>query len=321
MINIRKESFSAPSCIDLVNGEQTSDPVAIANAFNNFFSTIGHKVQEKVYSSHNHFSRYLQNPNDHSFFASPTCPNEIADLISDFDRNKACGPNSIPVHILLLLKTEISKLLSDLINLSFASGRYPDSLKIAEIIPAFKKGSRLSVNNYRPISLLSNINKIFEKLMFNRLYNFLNLHSCIYDLQFGFRSQHSTVHTLISITEKIREALDKGHFACGIFLDLKKAFDTVDHKILLKKLEYYGVRGTTNKWFTSYLSDRKQLVSINGFKSNLHQINIGVPQGSVLGPLLFLIYINDLHSCVKKSTVHHFSDDTNLLNINNNKPC
>ena len=134
-------------------------------------------------------------------------------------------------------------------------------------------------------------------------------------MQFGFRAKHSTNNALFSLTEMVRDALDNSNFACGIFIDLQKAFDTVDHNILLKKLEYYGIRGIANKWFTSYLSNRKQFVSINGFDSKKRTMEFGVPQGSVLGPLLFLIYINDLHKAIKFSITHHFADDTNLLVI------
>ena len=137
--------------------------------------------------------------------------------------------------------------------------------------------------------------------MYSRLYiAFINIFNCLCELQFGFRANHSTSHALVSITEKIREALDTGHFACGIFIDLQKAFDTVDHDILVSKLEYYGVRGIAKNWFSSYLQNRKQFVTINGYKSSLSAINFGVPQGSVLGPLLFLIYINDLNLCCEK---------------------
>ena len=163
--------------------------------------------------------------------------------------------------------------------------------------------------------MLSNVNIIFERIVRKRLYSFLNKYKCIYEFQFGFLAQHSTNHALLSLTEKIREALDSkgGRFACGVFIDLQNAFDTVDHSTLLKKLEHYGIRGLANQWFKSYLSGRTQFTSVNGYDSETRDMKYGVPQGSVLGQLLFLIYINDLHNSIKFSTVHHFADDTNLL--------
>ena len=155
--------------------------------------------------------------------------------------------------------------------------------------------------------------------MYTRLYNFLIKHSCIYENQFGFRSKHSTNHALISITEDVRKALDKQNISCGVFIDLQKAFDTVNHAILLNKLDFYGIRGVANDWLRSYLTNRQQFTSIDGHESEKAHMPYGVPQGSVLGPLLFLIYINDLHNAIKYSTVRHFADDTNLL-INNKSP-
>ena len=152
--------------------------------------------------------------------------------------------------------------------------------------------------------------------MHERLYKFLDKYNCIYNLQYGFRAGHSTNHCLLDLTESIRKALDNNKYAVGVFIDLQKAFDTVDHDILLSKLSHYGVRGNCNKWFRTYLNDRKQYVSINGTESTIKEVKYGVPQGSVLGPLLFLLYINDLHMCVKFSTSRHFADDTNLLFTN-----
>ena len=165
--------------------------------------------------------------------------------------------------------------------------------------------------------MLSNIEKILEKPMYKTLYTFLNNNNIIYNLQFGFRQQCSTSHGLISITGNIRKPLDNGNIGCGVFADLQKAFDTVDHQILLAKLNHYGIRGVSNDWLKSYLSNRNQYVSINRFDSGLTTINWGVPQGSVLGPLLNLLYINDLNQAIKFCKVHQFADNTNLFCLSN----
>ena len=224
---------------------------------------------------------------------------EVLTNITLLNDKKACGPVSIPTEPLKLIKEYICIPLSNIFNPSFTNGVHPEKLRIAQIIPIFKKGSRLLPSNYRPISLLSNINKILEKLVFSRLHRFLELHESLYELQYGFRKNHSTNHALINITESIREALDNNKTVCGIFVDFQKAFDTVNHDILLQKLDYYGVGGCINSWFKSYLSQRTQFVSILGFESQKKVILHCVPQGSVLGPLLFLMYINDLHKAIK----------------------
>ena len=315
IINNKSKNSQSPTCI-IDNNKTITDPKQIANSFNNFFTNVSEKIQSKIRPSNQHFSNYLKNACNSSLFIKPTTPSEVMDLISNLKIAKSVGPFSIPTSILQLTKDIICFPLTEIINLSFLTGTFPDNLKIAKIIPIFKNDSKLSCNNYRPISLLSNISKIFEKLMYSRVYNFLDTFKCLYELQFGFRSNTSTNHALISITETIREAIDSGSFACGVFIDLQKAFDTVDHNILLSKLYHYGIRGASYQWFKSYLSDRKQFVSINGFNSSPLSVKCGVPQGSILGPLLFLIYINDLHQSIKKSTVHHFADDTNILHIN-----
>ena len=151
--------------------------------------------------------------------------------------------------------------------------------------------------------------------MHKRLYNFVEENQIVYPLQFGFRKNFSTTLALLSLTEEIQQEMDKGRFGCGIFIDFQKAFDTVDHNILVKKLDHYGIRGVSNSWFKSYLNNRKQYVSINGFNSELNDIKCGVRHSSVLGPLLFLLYINDLHASIRFSKVHHFADDTNLLHF------
>ena len=180
------------------------------------------------------------------------------------------------------------------------------------MISLFKKGKPEIPSNYRPISLLPIFSKIFEKLLYRRLYRFLEIHKVLYSLQFGFQENHSIDHAVVSLTEAVRNTLDNKRLGCGIFIDLQKAFDTVNHRILLSKLEHYGVRGCALEWFRSYLSDRKQYVSVNGSNSDVLSITCGVPQGSVLGPLLFLIYINDLPNASKKLTFYLFADDTNI---------
>ena len=197
------------------------------------------------------------------------------------------------------------------------TGVFPSILKIEKVVPVFKKDSKLDYSNYSPISLLSNIEKILEKFMYKRLFTFHDNKNIIYDLQFGFRQQYSTSLALINITENIKKALDDGNIGCGVFVDLQKDFDTVDHQILLEKLNNYGIRGVSNDWFKSYLSNRHQHVSINGYESGLAAINCDVHQGSVLGPLLFLLYLNGLNQAIKSCKVHHIADDTNLLFLSN----
>ena len=247
-----------------------------------------------------------------SCFSAPSIPLEISDIISLLKAGKSLGPNSIPMKILKLLSPLIVFPLSQIINKSFQSGIFPDKMKLAKVIPLFKKGCPLTAFNYRPNSLLSILSKIIEKVMYKRLYKFLEKHEILCNLQPGFRASHSIDHALISLTEAIKNSLDDGKFGCGSFIDLQKAFDTVNHNILLTKLEHYGIRGTALDWFKSYLMDRKQYVSVNGSNSSYLNVTCGVPQGSVLGPLPFLICINDLPQSSSKLVFYSFADDTNI---------
>ena len=199
-----------------------------------------------------------------SQFITQTDVNEIQNIIKSFNINKGTGPCSLPPKILNLICDIIASPIAKLANTAFETGVHPERLKVTKVIPIFKSGSKMLTSNYRSISLLSNLNKILEKIMFTRVHSFLQNENLIYKQQFGFRPRHSTTHALINITEKIKAALDHGKSACGVFVDLQKGFDTVNHDIL-RKMSRYGIRDPIHDWFKSYLSDRLQFVSILGF--------------------------------------------------------
>ena len=188
----------------------------------------------------------------------------------------------------------------------------PSGFKTARVIPIYKKGEKTECSNYRPISMLNIFNKILEKLVFTRVISFLNKNKIIYNNQFGFISNHSTSQALVNVLDRVYESLDKGDIAVGVYLDIEKAFDCINHNILLDKLKYYGIRGVAWNWFSSYLENRKQFVSVN-YTSSVMVINYGVPQGSVLGPLLFLLYINDIQYADPAAILNLFADDTSLF--------
>lgn len=189
----------------------------------------------------------------------------------------------------------------------------PDDLKIAKIIPVYKSDDKKIVSNYRPISVLPAFSKILEKLVYNRLLDFINQHNLLSKDQYGFRKNISTSMALIDLTDKISTSLENNEYTIGVFLDLAKAFDTVNHSILLDKLYHYGIRGIPFQWFQNYLSNRLQYVYLNNTNSDKLPITCGVPQGSILGPILFLLYINDLSTVTKLLTFIMFADDTNIF--------
>ena len=225
----------------------------------------------------------------------------------------SAGHDGISLKLLKYLFPALSKPLCLVINQSLLTGIYPDKLKIAKAIPLLKKDDTLLMDNYRPISLLSSISKLFEKVVSNQVSEYFMKNNLFHDGKYGFRDSHSTELANIELADRIISALDEKQLPVTIYMDLSKAFDTLDHDTLLKKLNYYGISDTTLEWFRSYLSHRSQYVELNGVSSAWKTITTGVPQGSILGPLLFLIYMNDIPQSSQSFRFILYADDTNLF--------
>ena len=318
VVNRRKHNSNRlPSTFKVVDSE-ISDPVQIANGFCDYFTNLGPALAEKVPPSSKTFTSFLEHDIVNSVFFESTDHHEITNICKGLRPGTAAGFDNIHMDIVSNTIDLISKPLSHIINLSITSGVVPNELKIARVIPLFKSGDQSLYVNYRPVSVLPIFSKFLEKVIYNRLYDYLTKYHILFDNQYGFRKQHSTALALIHLYDKLSTAIDNKEYTMGVFIDLSKAFDTVNHDILLAKLKHYGIRGISLKWFESYLSGRMQYVNFNGYSSCYKQVKCGVPQGSILGPLLFLIYINDLCNVSNALDLLLFADDTSIFFSNKN---
>ena len=236
----------------------------------------------------------------------------INKIIYNLPPKSSSGCDGISTKLLKVIAPVIIKPLTLLINQVLNTGTFPDKLKIAKVIPIFKKGDPSLFENYRPISLLPAISKVLEKIIALQLSSYFEKNKLLFDNQYGFRPKHSTEHAALELIDRITPKMDTNEIPLNIFLDLSKAFDTIDHSILLNKLKYYGLKGSTLNLFQSYLSNRKQYTEIEDTTSTILPIQVGVPQGSILGTILFIIYVNDLPQCSNKFDFIMYADDTTL---------
>ena len=295
-----------------IDGRLVEDKNIIVEKFNDYFCSIGPNLSRAVPSCQKSFNDFLKESNKKSLFLFPLVREELLTIVNSLKAGKSPGYDGVNNDIIKQVILAIIQPLIHVFNSSMLNGIVPENMKIAKVVPVFKKGDPQSFSNYRPISLLTSFSKILEKVIYVRTLEFFNKSKIFSNFQFGFREKHTTSHALLHFIDKISQAIDKKMHTIGIFLDYSKAFDTIDHEILLGKLSHYGVRGTALDWFKSYLADRKQFVSLNGFDSGLQNVTCGVPQGSLLGPLLFIVYINDFHFSSDILSFILFADDSSL---------
>ena len=284
-----------------------SDKVDVANAFNTFFCNIGSEIGKTFDDSLPKVDSFVSsNP----YVIPSITPDFVLTEIKQMADGKATGIDGISVKLLKLAGDSIVSPLTFLYNMSISKGVFPSDWKKAKVTPIFKTGDPTLVNNYRPVSVLCVLSKILEKHVHNTFYDYLSKNQLLSGCQFGFRPHHSTDTALLSIVDKWLQNIDEGFLTGAVFIDLRKAFDTVNHSVLLHKLKAYDVSPLSLKFFLSYLSDRSQAVCYSGAMSDFSPISIGVPQGSILGPLLFILNINDYPKCLKHSLVTMYADDT-----------
>ena len=280
-----------------------------AECFNNHFSTVGEKLNEKIIDNNIDPVSFLGTRSQCVLSLSDVSEIELLEIVAGFG-DAAAGCDDIPMSILKKVIHTIKLPLLHIFNNSLSSGIFPNELKISKVCPIFKHGKKTELNNYRPISILPSLSKIIEKLLYNRLEKYLNDNNLLSNSQYGFRKHRSTTSAIIELNDHVLKYFDKRYYTAGIFLDFKKAFDCVNHEILLKKLEHYGIRDVPLKLLNSYLHNRYQFTQYNGTTSTKKILSCSVPQGSILGPLLFNIYINDLTTITNKLKPILFADDS-----------
>ena len=290
---------------------EINDTCEIAEAFNTHFTEIGETLANKIPKTDNDPISYLK-PTNSTFSFKTIDVNQVKTLLGKINVNKSSGLDNIPNKLLKMAAEIVPQSLTHIFNKSLCTGIFPNDWKLARVIPIHKNGAKYDLNNYRPISIISAVAKVFERIIHDQFYHYLTNHNLLTKCQSGFRASHSTVTTLLETTNKWSVNIDNGLLNGVVFIDLKKAFDTIDHKILLQKLAHYGVDQNSSTWFRSYLSDRTQRCHVNGYLLSNQSIKFGVPLGSIIGPLLFLVYINDLPNCLNDGSSSMYADDTNI---------
>ena len=295
----------------------------IAEEFAKFYSNLGESLAMKITPSSEPAENYLSLiPRIvNSLVLGETNTLEIEKIIEDLPNKSSSGHDGVSNILLKKLGKSLSYPLGIIFNQSIAPGCFPDMMKVAEIIPLYKGQEEDHMVNYRPVSLLITILKVLEKIIYSRLYKFLTKHNILYDSQYGFKSRHSCEDAILEMVSRLLQARNEDKHCAGIFLDLSKAFDTLDHHLLLCKMEKYGIRGVALDWFRSYLSNRSLVAKINDqsnkiYYSTRHPITYGTAQGSCWGPLLFIIFCNDIQRLDLYGSLILFADDTTLINVN-----